>query len=243
MCSCFLSLQINIMENHQNNLTPNEKSLLKLLQEQGLRFPTEAEGQDIRDTFSRELRDFFHRLTSDGLSKLFDALHQKGHVLKDNQGWYKLVSQKEFTDVAIVGSITAGLLQEAIHDELGFVRFAGNLSNVHQLYAFRVDGDSMIGDDIYDGDCVLLRNVEVRDGQIGAVMVNGETTLKRIYRDSGFLRLVPSNTKYDTVHIPFSESDSFRILGRLEAVINHCDGDVRWYSSRQSITEINLFLN
>lgn len=236
-------LTLNTMENQHSNLTPNEKSLLKLLQEHGLRFSSDVDGHDIRDSFSRELKDFFHRVTSDGLSKLFDALHQKGHVLRDNQGWYKLVSQKEFTDVAIVGSITAGHLQEAIHDELGFVRFAGTLSNVHQLYAFRVDGDSMIGDEIYDGDCVLLRNVEVRDGQIGAVMVNGETTLKRIYRDSGFLRLVPSNERYDTVHIPLSESDSFRILGRLEAVINHSDGDVRWYSSRQSITEINLFLN
>ena len=232
------------MENQQNNLTPNEKSLLKLLQEHGLKFSTEQEGQDIRDSFSRDLKDFFHRLTTEGLSKLFDTLHQKGHVLKDNQGWYKLVAEKEYTDIAIVGSITAGLLQEAIQDELGFVRFAGKLSNVRQLYAFRVEGDSMIGDNIYNGDCVLLRNVEVYDGQIGAVIINGETTLKKIYRDSGFLRLVPSNPLYDTIHIPESESNTFKILGRLEAVINHSDGDVRWYSSRQqSITQINLFLN
>ena len=230
------------MEN-EHNLSPNEKSLLKLLQEHGLRFSQDMEGQDIRDSVAREIKDFFHRVTSEGLSKLFDALHQKGHVLKDNQGWYKLVSQESYTDVAIVGSITAGHLREAIHDELGFVRFAGKLCNVHQLFAFQVDGDSMIGDEIYNGDCVLLRNVEVRDGQIGAVIVNGETTLKRIYRDAGALRLVPSNPIYDTIHIPVSESDSFRILGRLEAVINHSDGDVRWYSSRQSITEINLFLN
>ncbi|MFK7844500.1 MAG: LexA family protein [Rhodothermales bacterium] len=231
------------MENEQHNLTPNEKSLLNLLKEHGLSFSSPEGGQDIRDTFSREIKEYFSRLTSDGLSKLFDTLHQKGHILKDNQGWFKLVSQKDYTDIAIVGSITAGHLQEAIQDELGFVRFAGKLSNVHQLYAFQVDGDSMIGDDIYDGDCVLLRNVEVQDGQIGAVIVNGETTLKRIYRDSGFLRLVPSNPMYDTIHIPVSESDSFKILGRLEAVINHSDGDVRWFSSRQSITEINLFLN
>ena len=228
---------------HENNLSSNERSLLKLLQEHGLRFSSEMESQDIRDSFSKEIKDFFQRLTADGLAKLIDVLHQKGHVMKDNQGWIKLVTQKDYTDVPIVGSITAGVLEEAIHDELGFVRFAGQLQQIHQLFAFRVDGDSMIGDDIYDGDCVLLRNVEVRDGQIGAVMVNGETTLKRIYRDAGVLRLVPSNPAYETIHIPASEADTFRILGRLEAVINHCDGDVRWYSTRQSITDINLFLN
>ncbi len=231
------------MKNEHESLTPNEKSLLKLLQEHGLRFSSEKDEQDIRDSLSKEIMDVFHRFKAESLTKLFETLYQKGHVLKDNQGWFKLVTQKDYTDVAIVGSITAGHLQEAIHDELGFVRFAGKLSNIHQLYAFSVEGDSMIGDKIYDGDCVLLRNVEVRDGQIGAVIVDGETTLKRIYRDSGFLRLVPSNPIYDTVHIPLSEARDFRILGRLEAVINHCDGDVRWYSSRQSITEINLFLN
>lgn len=229
------------MDQENHNLTPNEKSLLKLLQEHGLQFSSDQ--QDIRDSFTRDLKDTFSRITREGLHRLLEALHHKGYLIKDNQGWVKPVGRKEFTDISIVGSITAGVLQEAIHDELGFVRFAGKLSNVHQLFAFRVEGDSMIGDAIFDGDCVLLRNVEVRDGQIGAVIVNGETTLKHIYRDPGMLRLVPSNPLYNPVHIPMDESNTFRILGRLEAVINHSDGDVRWFSSRQSITEIDLFLN
>lgn len=232
------------MENEHRRLTPNEKSLLRLLKEYGLRFSSDMDGQDLQDGFVQDIRDSLNWLTPESLNKLFEALHQKGHVVKDNQGWYKLVAENEFTDIAIVGTITAGSLQEAIQDELGFVRFAGKLSNTRQLYAFKVEGDSMIEDAIYNGDCVLLRNVEVHNGQIGAVMVNGETTLKRIYRDSGYLRLVPSNPTYDAVHIPLSEAHSFRILGRLEAVINHKDGDVRWYANRQSsISEINLFLN
>ncbi len=231
------------MENEHHRLTPNERSLLKLLKEYGLGFSSDADGQDLQDGFAQDIRDSFNWLTPERLNKLFEALHQKGHVMKDNQGWYKLVAENEYTDIAIVGTITAGLLEEAIQDELGFVRFAGKLSNVRQLYAFKVEGDSMIEDAIFSGDCVLLRNVEVRNGQIGAVMVNGETTLKRIYRDSGFLRLVPSNPNYDTVHIPLSEDHTFRILGRLEAVINHKDGDVRWYATRQPINDINLFLN
>ena len=198
---------------------------------------------DLRDAISNDIRDFFGRLTGEGIHKLFEALYKKGHLLKDNEGWYKLRDEQAFTQIAIVGKITAGHLREAVSDPLGYVQFNGSLQLPEQLFAFQVEGDSMIGDHIEDGDCVLLRNTDVLDGQIGAVIVNGETTLKRIYRDSGMLRLVPSNPRYDTIHIFASDMDYCRILGRLEATISYQSGEVTWFAQRNAVTELTLYMN
>ena len=154
--------------------------------------PVQASTHRISEiSFQGEIKEFFHRLTHDGLMKLFQALYRKGHLIKDNHGWYRLRQEEEYTEIAILGKITAGHLSEAVGDPLGFVQFFGMIPQAHQLFAFQVVGDSMIGDDIHDGDCVLLRNVEIMNGQIGAVIVDGETTLKRIYKDHGCLDWCP----------------------------------------------------
>ena len=49
----------------------------------------------------------------------------------------------------------------------------------------------MIEDGIFDGDYVVRRKPTCRDGEIAAVLVDGEATVKRVFRESGRLRLEP----------------------------------------------------
>ena len=230
------------MKNDHLRLSHHERILLNLLKKNN----SDASFQhssDLFDVIYAEIKEFFQKITDDTLSKIVDALHRKGYLIKDHEGRFRLRQDNEFTQIAILGKITAGHLEEAINDPLGYVRFFGTVPQPQQLFAFQVTGDSMIGDNIEDGDCVLLRNVEIHNGQIGAVIVNGETTLKRIYKENGLLRLVPSNPSYEPIHIFPEEISSCRILGRLDAVISNRTGEVTWVKSNSDVSEITIYLN
>lgn len=230
------------MKNDHSSLSYHERVLLNLLKENQIDSSFQHTS-DLFDIVYSEIKEFFQKITDETLSKIVDALHRKGYLIKDHQGRIRLRQDDEFTQIAILGKITAGHLQEAISDPLGYVRFFGTVPQPHQVFAFQVSGDSMIGDNIEDGDCVLLRNVELRNGQIGAVIVNGETTLKRIYKENGLLRLVPSNPSYEPIHILPEDISSCRILGRLDAVISNKTGEVTWVNSNTDISELTIYLN
>ena len=82
-------------------------------------------------------------------------------------------------------------------------------------FALRVSGDSMIGARIHDGDIVFIRQQEdVDDGQIAAVVIDDEATLKRVYHIPNGLQLLSENPKYPPMLFTFDDHDSIRILGR-----------------------------
>ncbi len=82
-------------------------------------------------------------------------------------------------------------------------------------FALRVHGDSMIGARIQDGDIVFIRRQDdVDDGQIAAVIVDDEATLKRVYHIKNGLQLLSENPKYPPMVFTLEEYTSIRILGR-----------------------------
>ena len=82
-------------------------------------------------------------------------------------------------------------------------------------FALRVKGDSMTGARIHDGDIVFIRRQDdVDDGQIAAVIVDGEATLKRVYHLKNGLQLLSENPKYPPMVFTTDEYASIRILGR-----------------------------
>jgi repressor LexA len=125
--------------------------------------------------------------------------------------------QPAAVEVPLVGRIAAGKPVEAFErkDTLNFADFAGN----PDVYALEVRGDSMIEDHICDGDMILLqRGSQVRDGDIVVALVSGmETTLKRLYRESGeMIRLQPANSSMQPLYAPASQVE---VQGRLLAVL------------------------
>ena len=86
--------------------------------------------------------------------------------------------------------------------------------NLDRIFAIRVSGKSMSGAGIEDGDCVLLIDDDIPDGGIGAVLYNGETSLKYIYHDENGLRLEPANPDYDAIHISPDIFEEVKVLGR-----------------------------
>lgn len=76
----------------------------------------------------------------------------------------------------------------------------------------RVKGDSMMDAGICDGDRVVIkRGHRFRDGDVIAAVVDGEMTLKGVWKKDGKIFLVPANPKYRVVEI--AEESEFQCLG------------------------------
>lgn len=67
-------------------------------------------------------------------------------------------------------------------------------------FALRCHGDSMINAGIYDGDVVYIKiQPEVETGEIAAVRIGDEATLKRVYLHSDYIELRPENPAYESI--------------------------------------------
>lgn len=69
-------------------------------------------------------------------------------------------------------------------------------------FVVRVDGDSMTGAGIYNGDLLVVdRSLDAKSGSIVVAVVNGEMTVKRLWMRGRHIRLVPENPAYKPIEI------------------------------------------
>jgi repressor LexA len=102
----------------------------------------------------------------------------------------------------LVGRIAAGAPIEAIEDRQ-VVDLEQIFASNHRIYALQVDGDSMIDDQIADGDYVVVeeRKTPYNGETVVAYLEDGEVTLKRYYREKGRIRLQPANPAYEPIFV------------------------------------------
>ena len=110
--------------------------------------------------------------------------------------------------VPVVGSIACGTPITADQNIEGYADIP---DGVHADFALRCKGDSM-APTFLDGDIVLIRQQpEVENGQIAAVGINGEATLKHVYKTGDGFLLVADNPKFAPIQI--SEGNNVDIYG------------------------------
>lgn len=79
-------------------------------------------------------------------------------------------------------------------------------------YVLRVRGDSMLGDQIREGDYIIVRDTQTASrGELVIAYVNNEATLKRYYPEDNHIKLHPSNPEFEIIHV--TPEDDFRIGG------------------------------
>ena len=192
------------------------ESLLSFFR-QHLRLPTHREAAKINGLKSANSSVQYHR-----------TLVEKGYLKKDGPDNYTFSSTVDAwpgTDnagsaIPILGEITAGTMQEAIETDLGELTFNNLFPNADNVFALRVKGMSMKELNISDGDYVLLSKTELRSGDVGAILYDGETTLKRIEKKQDSLRLKPANPEFDDIIIEPDEAEEVRILGKYVGHMN-----------------------
>ena len=120
-----------------------------------------------------------------------------------NPAEQKFYTSKEMVDVPIVGKVAAGaplLAVENIEDSFPLpIDFVGN----SETFMLRVRGDSMIDAGILDGDLVLVRKQNTaNNGEIVVALVDDSATVKKFYKEKGFIRLQPQNQFMQPILVP-----------------------------------------
>lgn len=116
--------------------------------------------------------------------------------------------------IPLLGDIACGQPIYADEDRESYV-IAG--TDINADFCLRAHGDSMIGARILDGDIVFIKKADiVNNGEIAAVIIGDEATLKRVYYypEKGKLVLTPENPKYEPLVYVGEELNEIHILGK-----------------------------
>ncbi|MHC4423214.1 MAG: transcriptional repressor LexA [Planctomycetota bacterium] len=207
-------------ENPTSRLTPRQLQLLKVIcsfQTSQCYSPTLAElASELRISRST----VFEHITELRKKGLLSAYPGRARSLNPTSKAQKLLealtdrssnSHHKPMGIPLVGKVAAGLPIEAIEDK-DFLSLASRFGTGDDLFALQVTGDSMVDDDIRDGDFVICRRTPfANNGQLViAILDKKEATLKRFYRQKSNARLQPANADFHPIY-----SDNCRI----EAVV------------------------
>ncbi len=121
------------------------------------------------------------------------------------------------TEIPLLGYITAGLPIERIEQKGEVVSVPVNMVK-RNSYALKVNGHSMIDDNIQDGDIVIIEKTEsATEGQSVVCLINNEeVTLKKFYIEKEGVRLQPANPDMQPIYLKNSE---VQILGVVSGII------------------------
>jgi repressor LexA len=193
-------------------LTPRQREIYQFIR-------SKIQGRGYGPTV-REIGLEFRIKSPNGVMCHLKALQKKGLIHREPNMSRAIqllddpTSAHQPTGLKLLGRIAAGQPLEAIEhaEELEFGDWAG----AEDKFALKVVGNSMIDEHITDGDYVVIRRQETaRDGQIVAVRdVDGEATLKRLFREKNRVRLEPANKTMKPIY-----RDRVDVLGVLVGVV------------------------
>lgn len=129
-----------------------------------------------------------------------------------------IIPVPEMRKVPLLGAIACG--EPIYREENEWIRLP---NNIHADFCLRCEGDSMINARIFDGDIVFIQACQTVDnGQIAAVSIDNEATLKRVYYypDKNKLVLNPENPAYEPFVYTDEELNDIRILGKAVAFLS-----------------------
>lgn len=120
--------------------------------------------------------------------------------------------------VPLVGTIACGEPITAVENIEDYISMP---ENVHADFCLRCKGDSMINARIFDGDIVYIRQQpDVENGEIAAVLIENEATLKRVFKHKDSLELRAENPTFSPMYYEGAELEGIRILGKAVAFLS-----------------------
>lgn len=126
-----------------------------------------------------------------------------------------IIPLPETRKIPLIGAIACGapiLAEEHIEEYINIPK------HITADFALTCKGDSMINARIFDGDVVYIRQQDtVENGQIAAVLIDGEATLKRVQLYEDHISLEPENPQYRPLVYWGEEMNAIRILGKAVA--------------------------
>ena len=181
--------------------------------ERGEREPGLVMLETIADFFNVDLDYLLGK--SDIPNKYAEILQQQKSVsgLPEYDNIFKIEKHK----IPLLGEIACGQPIFASEDRESYVEVG---TDIHADFCLKAKGDSMINARILDGDIVFIRQQPmVENGEIAAVIINDEATLKRVYYNQGEGKLVlqSENPSYEPFVYVGEELNDISILGKAVA--------------------------
>lgn len=200
-----------IIISHVGEKIKNRREFLKLSQ------------QDIADyvgvnksSISRWEQGEIKNMGIDKLRRLSEILQVDSMQIVNNNDFDIFVKPTDYNtkSIPLIGTIAAGtpiLATENIEEYFNID------SSVKCDFALRIKGDSMINVGIHDKDIVFIKKQStLENGEIGAILIKDEATLKRFYKADGHYILQPENNELS----PILVNDEVQILGKYVACLH-----------------------
>jgi repressor LexA len=134
------------------------------------------------------------------------------------------ISRQQENSIPIIGTIAAGLPIWAEQNLEGFLPVPPALFGGGELFALHVLGDSMTGAGIRNGDIAVIKRTEsVANGEIAAVLIEQDATLKRVYLSSKSLVLKSENPLFKDLTYDINKNDFVKVIGKYQGIIRTMD--------------------
>jgi len=171
-----------------------------------------------------EIADHFGYSSLATVHEHLSNLERKGYIRKsyNESRSIELVaadSSAPSAELPLLGTVAAGVPIEAVQDSETLAVPPDMVRRQRDNYVLRVEGNSMIEEQIRDGDYIVVQAQETaEDGEMVVALVGGESaTVKKLYRESGDrVRLQPANPSMEPI---FVSADDLRIQGIVVGVI------------------------
>ena len=157
---------------------------------------------DIYNKLETKRRTKVYNFATEQLNEQNNKITNINDYIEEETNWY---------EVKFYGSISAGTGLYLDDEQVETISFGADMVPSGTDFCLKVNGDSM--EPMFNnGDYVFIkRETDFRNGTIGAVIVNGEAYLKKIYITDNSIRLVSLNKKYKDITV--SEDDTLNYVG------------------------------
>ena len=150
------------------------------------------------------------------VAQILKALEEKGYLKRDgrysrtihllNRARETSASQR-WREIPVIGRVTAGLPMYAQTEWDGSTVLDAAVFHGQNLFALRVNGQSMKDIGILDGDLAICEPRQyAQNGEIVVALINNEeATVKRFFLRKNHIELRPENADYQPMHYSFGE--------------------------------------
>jgi len=181
-----------------------------------------------------EIKKHFHFASVSTAHHHVKLLDEMGYLKKQENSprGIDLYESPPMVQIPILGRISAGQPILAVEDrEIISVPQTNIKDDTENIFALKVEGQSMIDENINNGDVVIVRSQQTaEDGQkVVALINNEEVTLKKLYREKNRIRLQPANSNLDPI---FVDPENLKVQGIVIDIIK---------SMQNNETNLNIY--
>lgn len=147
------------------------------------------------------------------------SLEEMGYIQREPglNRCIKVVGEVSTSSVPVLGKVAAGNPIVAIEDVECYVPVPQDLCRGKEVFALRVQGESMLNAGILPDDILIVERTPVaKNGEIVVALVEDSATVKRFYKEDGHFRLQPENDSFEPIIV-----DEVILLGKVISLVRN----------------------